>query len=46
MPDLLSIDFGPFVVIAAILTAVIGTVLYGLYKGIGRLIAFLEKHDE
>ena len=45
MPDLLSLDLGPFVVIMLILATVIGSVLYALYKGINRLLAFLEKHD-
>ena len=45
MPDLLSIDFIPFVVITLILAMVIGGVLFALYAGINRLLAFLEKHD-
>ena len=45
MPDLLSLDLGPFIVLMLILASVIGGVLYALYKGINGLIAFLERHD-
>ena len=45
MLDSLRIDPGPFVVVLLILTATIGGVLYALYRVLGRLIAFLERHD-
>lgn len=45
MLDLLSVDLGPYLILVAVVTAVIGTALYALYKGINRLIAFLERHD-
>ena len=45
MLDLLSVDLGPYLVIVAVVTAVIGTALYAHYTGINRLLAFLERHD-
>lgn len=45
MLDLLSVDLGPYLVIVVVVTAIIGTALYALYKGINRLIAYLERHD-
>ena len=44
--DAFRIDLGPFVVVLVIVTAIIGGVLYALYASIGRLISFLEKHDQ
>ena len=45
MLDDLRIDIGPFLVVLVIVTATIGGAVYALYKGIGRLIAFLESRD-
>ena len=46
MLDAFRIDLGPFVVVLVVVTAIIGGVVYALYAGIGRLISFLERHDE
>ena len=45
MLDALRIDIGPFLVVLVIVTGIIGAVLYALYAGISRLIAFLERHE-
>ena len=41
----LRIDLVPFLIVFALVAGVIGGSVFALYKGLGRLIAYLEKHE-